>query len=357
MINKIKLAFYFFAKILGVFALARHLTASKVRILCYHGGSIGDEWKYNGKLFMTRKKFEKRVAWLQIHGYQISSLSEAVAFSISDENPPRLVTALTFDDGWYSTGRELLPVLSESKLPATLYLCTSHFEEAWPIFDVTVRYILWRVEGRKIEIKGFDNMVDGAYDLKINLSRKELIAKIMNLLAMQVKNRAQALSTLNRFAAAMGGVPGGINLESRRFDYLSADELRELAANGCAIELHGHFHSYPAGNPEQFFQDLTTCGSIIEKLGLPKPKHYCYPSGDFDSAAAAVLQKLEIDSATTCIPGLIESAQGNRKYYLPRFLDGENVHMLEFEAEISGFSDVLRRAVGRSQAKYASDFM
>jgi len=66
---------------------------------------------------------------------------------------------------------------------------------------------------------------------------------------------------------------------------------------------------------------------------------------------------LEIDSATTCIPGLIESTQGNRKYYLPRFLDGENVHMLEFEAEMSGFSYVLRRAVGRSQAKYASDFM
>ena len=43
MSNKIKLAFYFCAKILGVFALARHLTASKIRILCYHGGSIGDE--------------------------------------------------------------------------------------------------------------------------------------------------------------------------------------------------------------------------------------------------------------------------------------------------------------------------
>jgi len=86
------------------------------------------------------------------------------------------------------------------------------------------------------------------------LSRKELIAKIMTLLAMQVKNRDQALFTLNRFAAAMGDIPGGINLESRRFDYLSADELRELAANGCTIELHGHLHSYPAGNPGQFFR-------------------------------------------------------------------------------------------------------
>ena len=344
---RIKLALYFFAKFLGVFALARHLTASKVRILCYHGGSIGDEWKYNGKLFMTRKTFEKRVTWLQTKGFHLTSLDDAVTSPLYDEKRPRLATTLTFDDGWYSTGHELLPVLSERKLPSTLYLCTSHFEEGWPIFDVTVRYILWKSGYKKKEIRGFDQHVDGLYDLQDNSSREELIFKIIDSLKKHVTNRDEAVSTLNRLATCLGHSFGDIDLASRRFEYLSAEELRALAENGCAIELHGHLHLYPAGSPDRFFQDLTQCANTIENLGLPKPKHYCYPSGDFDSAAADVLKELRIDSATTCIPGLISSVGGNQKYYLPRFLDGENVHMLEFEAEMSGFTDFLRHAVGR----------
>ena len=81
MANKIKLVLYFFAKWLGFFALARHLSGNKIRILCNHGGNVGDEWQYNGKLFMTRQTFEKRVSWLQSNGYRIMSLAEAVALS------------------------------------------------------------------------------------------------------------------------------------------------------------------------------------------------------------------------------------------------------------------------------------
>jgi len=81
---------------------------------------------------------------------------------------------------------------------------------------------------------------------------------------------------------------------------------------------------------------------------LSLPQHYCYPSGSFDSAAAETLKRLEVQSATTCIPGLVRLADDDvRRYFLPRFLDAEHISMLTFEAELSGFADLLRHAVGR----------
>jgi hypothetical protein len=48
-----------------------------------------------------------------------------------------------------------------------------------------------------------------------------------------------------------------------------------------------------------------------------------------------------IRSAVTCIPGLNDSK--THPYELRRFLDGENITNLEFEAEMSGFLDLCRR--------------
>jgi peptidoglycan/xylan/chitin deacetylase (PgdA/CDA1 family) len=114
------------------------------------------------------------------------------------------------------------------------------------------------------------------------------------------------------------------------------------------VQLHGHEHRYPAGDPDAFAADLEPCRQVIVGLGLPEPRHYCYPSGAFDAQAEATLTKAGVRSATTCLPCLVRPGRdARRRHYLPRFLDGDNIDMLVFEAEMSGFADVLRRVAGR----------
>ena len=132
-------------------------------------------------------------------------------------------------------------------------------------------------------------------------------------------------------------------LASRRFDYVSPDELRALAAAGCRIEAHGHVHRYPKGDTLAFANDLRRCMDEITALGLPRPRHYCYPSGRFDAGASAVLEEAGVVSGTTCASGLADPARSRDFHYLPRLLDGENVTRIEFEAEMSGFSTLARR--------------
>lgn len=348
MSKQLKLSFLRAARAIGVFKAFRYLTRSKLRILCYHGGAIGDESDYNGKLFLSKKTFEQRIKWLNDTGFNVVSLDDAVQGATGNRALPSLATTITFDDGWYSTGSELIPVLKRFAMPSTLYLCTSHMLEGTPVADVTVRYIIWKSPLKAISLHGYGVAVDGNYDLTTTKSREQLGRSVAAWIESFGSEERAAVDALERFAAKMQVSASELHIGSRRFQYLTPEELRALPTQGCAVELHGHVHHYPNGDPAALKNDLRLCSDAIQGLGLPLPTHYCYPSGNFDAGAAEILGQLGVASATTCIPGLISEAGNQQAYFLPRFLDGRDVEMLEFEAEMSGVSDFLRRMTGRA---------
>lgn len=344
---RLKILVLWLARAAGLFLLMRRITASRIRILCYHGGCLGDENEFNSKLFCSTNTFRKRLDWLQKKGFNFARLDDAV------DTPPalrrRLETVITFDDGWHSTASKLLPMLAEHRIPSTLYLCTQHFLEAWPVLNVTVRYILWKSPLKTLHIESVADGVDGEHHMSSVQARELLARHIVSEVTPKLNNREEVCRLLEQLAACAGLDIASLNLASGRFDYMSASELRAAAASGCTIELHGHQHRYPQGEPGLFYADLARCEEVILAAGLPKPRHYCYPSGNFDEGAMAVLKDRKVVSATTCIPGLVDSASAPICYYLPRFLDGDSIHPLEFEAELSGFSHLLRRVL-RKQA-------
>lgn len=333
-----KLAILHAARGLGLFALARRLTQSEVRILCYHGGCIGDENAFNPKLFLSEQTFRRRMEWLLAQGYQVIGLDELQA--AGPARAPRVV--LTFDDGWYSTAERLLPVLSSLGLPSSLYLSTNQFLQGRPIVQVALRYLLWKTRLEHARIDGCGADVDGSYDLRRPEIREQLLQRAIAA-GKLAADRAAAVAMLERFAACLGIAKAEFNLASRRFDYVGKEDLLRLAAQGCKVEAHGHVHRYPKGDPVGFAADLGRCMDAIEAMGLPRPRHYCYPSGNFDGGASAVLEEAGIVTATTCQDGLAEPGRAEGYHYLPRYLDGENVTALEFEAELSGFAALVRR--------------
>ena len=344
----IKLSIYFAARTAGLFALCRLLTRSRIRILGYHGACLGDEDNYNPFLFLSAETFRRRIDWLLKKGFNVISLEQAVDALGGTADAGRLPAVITFDDGWHSTAARLVPILVERGLPSTLYLHTSQFEKDWPVLAVTINYMIWKSKRRSVEVKGFGAAVDGNYDLGEAASRDSFHQKSCEWLVTPPATRDNVIERIHRLAESMGLSVDDVALETGRFDYMSRDELLQLPDLGCAVELHGHQHRYPTGNPEAFAADLIACREAILKLALPEPRHYCYPSGNFDSAAEVTLDRLGVKSATTCIPGLIATNRGAaRRQYLPRFLDSEHIDMLTFEAELSGFAGFLRHVVGR----------
>ncbi len=341
MSNKLKLTIFFIARLLGLFALFRQITSSQVRILCYHGGVIGDEDGYNPKLFFSEHTFEKRMQWLRHKGFSIVPLD-----SVNESGPlSRLPTVITFDDGWYSTASKLLPVLDRLDMPSTLYLCTSHFLEGYPIANVATRYIIWKSLLHNVTLQGLGTDIDGDYSLRSAKQRESLATKIVPWINT-LSDHDAICSKLEQFSKCMSVQASDLQLGSRRFQYVNPEELLLLAAQGCSIELHGHIHRYPVGDPAALNDDLQRCFNVIDELGLPRPKHYCYPSGSFDAYAPTIFKKLGVLTATTCVPGLISKVDAKNCYFLPRFLDGGSINTLEFEAEMSGFAPYIRQLSG-----------
>lgn len=346
MAHLIKQSVFFLARLLGLFALARILTRKRVRILCYHGGCIGDEYLYNPKLFCSAALLEARMGWLQRKGFALQPLEQAVAAARGGPRPA-LSTAITFDDGWHSTASALVPVLARLGIPSTLYLCTRHFLEQGTVPSVAVHYLLWKTALPEARIAGCGDQLDGQWRLGDPAQRAELIERAVA--ALEASGVDKTL-LLGRLGAGLGVDPATFALASRRFDYMNREQLLALAAQGCTVELHGHVHHYPAGDPQAFRRDLQACRDAIVAQGLSAPRHYCYPSGNFDAAASVVLHEQGVVSATTCLPGLIGTVTPSQAHYLPRFLDGESITMLEFQAEMSGFSDCLRALRGGRSA-------
>jgi hypothetical protein len=128
---------------------------------------------------------------------------------------------------------------------------------------------------------------------------------------------------------------------------MSADEIRACVASGMDVQLHTHRHRFDE-------EPALARGEVVENRAQLAPlagaplRHFCYPSGVWSTRHWPSLAATGVVTATTCDPGL--NYPDTPRFGLRRFLDGEDISQIEFEAEVSGFSELLRRARSRLQA-------
>jgi peptidoglycan/xylan/chitin deacetylase (PgdA/CDA1 family) len=81
-------------------------------------------------------RFREQIAGLQQRGYVIRPLAEIVRIQrLGLPMPPRTVV-LTIDDGFASVYKNALPILTELRAPATMFLCTAFLDTESPFpFD------------------------------------------------------------------------------------------------------------------------------------------------------------------------------------------------------------------------------
>jgi peptidoglycan/xylan/chitin deacetylase (PgdA/CDA1 family) len=85
-------------------------------ILTYH--SIDDS---PSAISIAPDAFKRHVAWLASGAVRVVSLDELMALPESAD-----AVALTFDDGFVSTGEIAAPLLAKHRLPATVFVVTEH---------------------------------------------------------------------------------------------------------------------------------------------------------------------------------------------------------------------------------------
>jgi|APEBP8051073178_1049388.scaffolds.fasta_scaffold05601_3 Polysaccharide deacetylase. len=337
----LKTTIYSAAKAIGLFQAASHLTRNSLNILCYHGFSFSDEHLFRPKLFQTAELFAQRVRHLQRAGYRSLSLDEGMR-RLRAGSLGRKDVVITVDDGFYSVAALAAPILRDAGFTATIYVTTYYVVHNNPIFRIALQYLFWKTA---VEVLAADDLLDGA--AKQASTKGEAGEPILWQL---IEHGEQQLDEAGRVTLA-GELARRLDVDfdeivaSRRLTLMNAAEVADLAGQGFDIQLHTHRHRFPE-DAQQARRELDDNRQVLAPLTGGRPlTHLCYPSGEWSPAVWPSLESRGVVTATTCDPGL--NTPATPPYALGRFLDFQPIPQIVFEAEVSGFGNLLRRAAGR----------
>jgi len=323
-------------KALGGFSLAQTFTKRGLQVLCYHGISLRDEHYFQPKLFMHEDTFRERMAYLKKRGYLVLSLDEALAHMNQKTLPPRALV-ITFDDGWLGIGTKAAPLLKEYGFPSTLYVTTRDVLSEAPVFDIALRYLLWKKRNETLALSSI-GLDSETIVLSTADEREHVACRISEFSKNWDDHDKQAM--LLKLTKTLG-----IDLNSDEnnplFRLMTMEQLARLPSGGMNLQLHTHRHRLPIDDPEGVKSEIIKNRAVLKRIVSGPLQHLCYPSGKFHPSQFPLLKKLGIESATTCLSGF--NYPSTERFALRRFLDGENIAQLEFEAELSGFLELMRK--------------
>jgi peptidoglycan/xylan/chitin deacetylase (PgdA/CDA1 family) len=317
-------------KFLGLFRLARRVTGHGLRIICYHGFAVAEEYKYRSTLFIRDDFFRKRVEYLRRERYPILPLRDALDALAAGRLPP-CATVITMDDGWRGVYTVGLPIIRELKIPVTVYVTTYYVENRMPVYTVTVSYLFWRATPQLIHLpRGI-----GTFDLECEAAEAEEATQNFGA-ALPPGDRLEFLKEL---ASALG--VSFYEIERQHlFEVMDEQQLRSLAAAGVDIQLHSHRHQWPLYDREMVKSEIAENRRFLQRAVSRPLEHFCYPSGVYGLHQAEWLAELGVKSATTIDPGLNYSHTS--RFALRRLVDGGPVSEIEFAAEMTGFMELVR---------------
>ncbi len=338
--STIKNSVFLVSKYLGLFAISRWLLRNKIRVLCYHGFTMDDEHLNVPGLFIEPEEFDKRMSYLQRKGYRVIGLEQAYQEVEQDvQDKDRVV--ITIDDGYVSVLREAAPIMKKYDFPSTLYLTSYFFNKDCPVFNLAVNYMLWKTKVARADFSSI-----GVPALQ-DYHDCELTPENRNKVGILIKEYGQPLKGNEKRVALLQALGDIINIDyqqlnkDRLFNLINRDELNELQQLGVDIQLHTHRHTFPVDEAisEKEIQDNK---AAINPLLSSDMTHFCYPSGVWSTRHWKVLEQENIKTATTCQTGFVDETSA--KLAWPRVLDSSRVSQIEFEAEVSGFNELLRMA-------------
>ncbi len=336
--RKLKLCMLAVCKACGLFALVRRGTRSQLRILCYHGFSVGEESRWSGGIMMSPEVLRRRLALLRTGGYPVLPLDDAVK-RLKQGTLPANSVAITIDDGFQTTYTVAHDIFQEFSFPYTVYVTTYYSDKDIPIINLILSFALWKTKRKEINTNFM--MRDEIFDISSDKGKKNLFefafATIDTIKNIDVKKEmlAKLLENLDLDVSDI--------LSRNTLKVLTSEQIRALSNDGVAIEMHTHRHRFPEDR-QLLHSELATNQNRLHAITGKTPTHLCYPSGEYYVSALPFLEEFGIASATLAEEGLNNSA--TNPLLLKRFLDAETLADLEFEAYLSGFTPSIKRICG-----------
>ena len=335
-LHRLKLALFFVAKLLGLFRFVSWLTRRRLKILCYHGFALGDEVAFSSSMFISQGTFEARLATVRRYGFKALPLDEAVERLCAGTLPDHSLV-ITVDDGFHSVRHVAVPALERRGLAATVYVTTYYVEHPNPIFRLVVQYMFWKTRCRTLLLRDVPWSADAQIDLADAAQRERAIWDCIGYGESHCTEEQRCL--VSRRLGDLLEVPYAEIEAARTLNLMTPQELREIAEKGIDIQLHTHRHVFPTDDLARAEREIVDNRAALSRILGNRPfAHFCYPSGLWAERQWDWLDRMGVKSSTTCMHGM--NSGKSPRHALRRYLDSEELHPLEFEAFLTGFSEL-----------------
>ena len=323
MYKSLKIFTLYLLKYSGIFTFAKFYFKNRPRIICYHGFNILDEAEFIPGTFIKKETFVKRLDLLEKMGCQFIELEDI----IKSHKLPKLPIILTFDDGFVSTLTEGLPILESRNLPATLYVTTYYHLKQNPIFRLHFNYLVWKSVKKKFNSSqvNLELPLTGEIDLLVNSDRWKIIKEFE-----QNRSEEERVNLLKELELILE-VSLSQKQRERSFTIANAKQLEEAQGRNLDLQLHTHRHVLPL-EEETCIKEIIENREILKNYTPKELTHFCYPSGIYDARQFPWLEKAEVLTATTLLPGIVK--KDSHLLELPRILDNEQLTLIQFEADM-----------------------
>jgi len=289
---------------LGLFTLARAISAGRPRILMYHNFCRAED-SYNHDVSVPALRMQLQYLKRHFRVVSLADLVEQIRFHGSFQ--PNSVV-LTIDDGRRNCYEHLYPLLSEFRMPATFFVISSFIDGYdWLWTDK----VLWLSKQR------------GAPDELLPGRIADFFCKL-NRLVPRVRDES-----VLAIAQAMGvAIP---TQPPPPFSPCSWAELREMSHSGL-VEIGSHTVTHPILSTVEDHEardEVTRSRARIERALGKKVRFFCFPNGkpgDYRQSQLQELKEAGYEGAVVSSFGLVRRT--SNLYELPRIgISGESDYL------------------------------
>ena len=324
------------ARASGVLAAVRDSAWRKRRLLvvAWHGVSRHDEHLWDSELYVTREHLRARLTLLRDGGYNVLPLAVALERQADGTLPERSV-ALTFDDGFEDFATEVVPLLREFNMPATLFLTTYYSVAGLPVFDSLLDYVLWAARTcRAADMTVGSTRVTLATDTR--RARRRTWRALNDAATDAAFDARERDNLISRVATALGVDDAPIRARGVA-RIMPPATVRTLPSDLVTVQLHTHRHRMPHQRAMfvKELEDNTAAIHMMQDVSVPLCV-LCYPSGTWHDEAFLWMREHGVKWAVTCDPALVD--KHTRPFLVPRLVDTMAQSSARFEAWASGLA-------------------
>jgi peptidoglycan/xylan/chitin deacetylase (PgdA/CDA1 family) len=325
-------------RVLSTFALPRYVHQGwfpqEVSILMYHA-VLHRPLPVADWCFMSSNDFRRQMLYLRRH-LNVLSLGEAVArLENGDVNGPAAV--ITFDDGYQNNYDVAFPILSELRLPATIFLVTSLIDTDDTVWFCRINRAVTRTEHNRLTWNGVD------YDLSSPFARAVASANLQDRLKRLTHD--SLLVAVDDILWALGVDPTKPIEPGSPYRMLTGSAIETMARSGL-IEFGAHSvtHSILTRvSPNRQRREIEQSVRRVAGITNQPCKYFAYPNGraeDYDRNAVSTLRSLSIGAAVTTRSG--SNTSGTPALELKRYGIGAGTPAPVFECTVHHLFDKVR---------------